>query len=64
MNTSDTIKRLEGLAKVLRATQDTEYQFPGEFTRGITTGLRIALKAVDDEIQSARDFEAALAAQH
>ena len=52
----------KGLAKVLQATQGTEYQFPGEFTRGITTGLRLALNAIEDEIQSVRNFEAALAA--
>lgn len=60
---NDTIKRLSALRKIIEATQETPYQYPGEFTRGITTGLRIALKAVDDEIQSAQNFEAALAEQ-
>jgi hypothetical protein len=59
MNTNTAPKRLEDLQKIVRAACDTEYTYPSEYTRGITTGLRIALDAIEAQLTSARRIEAA-----
>jgi hypothetical protein len=52
------VKHLEVLKTIVQAARDTDYTSPNRFTDGITTGLRIALDAIDVELVTARRLEA------
>lgn len=56
-------KRLEDLKKIIQAAQETEYTSPCEFTRGISTGLRIALDAIEAQLRLARGLDAVSSTQ-
>ena len=62
MNALTTIGRLEALSRQIKAARNTQHTHKCKFTEGMVAGLDIALKAVESELQFARDLEAALEA--
>jgi hypothetical protein len=54
--------RLEALKREIEAACNVTHRYQGDFTEGMATGLRIALNAIDHQLQFARDIEAAQAA--
>ena len=56
---ANTTASLEALMKIVQAAHNTDFSYPSEYTRGITTGLRIALDAIGSQLLLARDLDAA-----
>ena len=61
MNTLTTTRSLEALSRCIRAARDTQHSHTDKFTEGLAAGLDIALRAVENELQFARNIEAAQA---
>ena len=61
MSALTTTSRLEALKREIEAARNATHSYEGEFTEGMATGLRIALNAIDNQLQFARDIEAAQA---
>ena len=59
MSMLTTTSRLEALKREIEAARNATHNYQGDFTEGMATGLRIALNAIDHQLQFARDIEAA-----
>lgn len=58
MTNNTASKRLEAVREQLQAAHDTQYSYPSDHTRGIATGLRLAIQTIDAELITARQLEA------
>ncbi|MFS2027103.1 hypothetical protein [Massilia sp. CT11-137] len=61
MSAMTTTRSLEALSRCIRAARNTQHSHTDNFTEGLVAGLDIALRAVESELQLARDIEAAQA---
>jgi hypothetical protein len=61
MSTQTTTRSLEALRNCIRAARDTQHSHTDKFTEGMVTGLDIALRAVENELQFWRELDAAQA---
>lgn len=61
MSTNTAVMSLESLARCLRAARDFPHEHVDSYTEGINSGLNLALRAIDSELNFVRLIEKAAA---